>query len=79
MRIPLKLLPTQAKAVKTNLAVAYITKLVAPYWTVGSTEIKPTIDKPDDIKSYHYYLIGNVSEIWLLQQCGWNYLLKAKT
>lgn len=65
LRIPLKLLPTQAKAVKTNLAVAYITKLVAPYWTIGSTEIKPTIDKPDDIKSYHYYLIGNVSEIWL--------------
>lgn len=65
LAIPLALSSVQAKTVKNNLAVAFITKLAAPYRTISKTEVKPTIDKPSDILSYHYYLIGNISEIWI--------------
>jgi TonB family protein len=61
----LNLPPAQARLVKNNLAVAYFMQLTSPYYGIDITESKPTIDVPKDIKIYHEFLFGNVSEIWL--------------
>ena len=76
LRVSLKLPAIQAKSVKNNLAVAFTTKLIFPYYGIGSTEVKPTINEPVDITSYNQFLVGNVSEIWLFDKVSGTIYLK---
>ncbi len=78
LRIQLKLAPAEARIVKNNLSVVFVTRLINPYYGISSTEIKPTIDNPKDIKAYDKFLIGNVSEIWLFNRADGTIYSKIK-
>lgn len=78
LRIQLKLAPAEARLVKNNLSVVFITILINPYYGISSTEIKPTVDNPKDIKAYDKFLIGNVSEIWLFNRADGTIYSKIK-
>ncbi len=68
LKMEIKLPPAQARLVKNNLAVAYITRLVSPYWGIESTELKPTIDAPTEFKIYNKFLVANLREVWLFNR-----------
>lgn len=78
LRTQLKLAPAEARIVKNNLSVVFVTRLINPYYGISSTEIKPTIDNPKDIKAYDKFLIGNVSEIWLFNRADGTIYSKIK-
>jgi TonB family protein len=68
LKMEFKLSPAQARLVKNNLAVAYVTQITSPYLGMDTTELKPTIDGPSDIKIYHKFLVGNLIEVWLFNR-----------
>ena len=57
-----KLAPKEAKS---HLGVLYIAKLAEPFFGLDFLDIDPKVDSPREIKTVSYFLIADVSEIWI--------------
>jgi len=78
INVPISLSSDKAMAVKNNLAFLYFGKLVSPFYTINTLNVKPTISRPKETHLRDLILTADVSEVWIFNNLTGEILAKIK-